>query len=122
MAHGLDGDKDTCLHVTCRQQGHVHGIMVWTEMRTPVCMSPTGSKDMCMVSWSGRDEDTCLHVTYRQQGNVHDLWHRVIAGKLKFLSPVHYQEECMASWSKEDNDVSCVLTVERVYEIWGGEG
>ena len=109
-------------------------------------MSPAGSKDMCMISWSGRrrghlsachlptarkcawyhgldgDEDTCLHVTYWQQGNVHGLWHRGIAGKLKFLSPVHHQEECMASWSKEDNDVSCVLTVERVYEIWGGQG
>ena len=25
--HGLDGDEDTCLQFTCRQQGNVHGIV-----------------------------------------------------------------------------------------------
>ena len=97
--HGLDGDEDTCLHVTCRQQEHVHGIMVWTEMRTPVCMSPAGSKDMCMVSWFGGDEDTCLHVTYRQQGHVHGIMVWTEMRTPVCMSPTSSKEICMVSWS-----------------------
>ena len=121
--HGLDGDEDTCLHVTCQQQGQVHGVMVWTEMRTPVCMSPANSKDMCMVSWSGRrrghlsachllaarkcawfhgldrDEDTCLHVTCWQQGHVHGVMVWTETRTPVCMSPAGSKDMCMVSWS-----------------------
>ena len=68
-------------------------------MRTPVCMSPAGSKEMRMAHGLDGDEDICLHVTCRQQGHVHDIMVWTETRTPVCMSPADSKEMCMVSWS-----------------------